>query len=92
MSEKNPETHSIENLRKEIDDCDEAILAYVKRRTEISREIGKIRAADGGPRIVPAREAQIHEYYSSLGPEGSELVDILLRLGRGPSSDAWTHL
>ena len=75
-------------MRTEIDNCDEAILNNVKRRTEISRKIGKIRAAGGGPRIVPAREAQIHEYYSSLGPEGSELADLLLRLGRGPSEDA----
>lgn len=88
MNEKTPDAKSIEDLRIEIDCCDDTILETIKRRTEISREIGCIRAADGGPRIVPAREVQIREHYSELGPEGDELADILLRLGRGASEES----
>jgi len=88
MNEQVPPTDSIDDLRRKIDSCDNSILEAVRRRTELSRQIGEIRAAEGGPRIIPAREAQIYEHYSDLGPEGRELVDILLRLGRGPSEHA----
>lgn len=87
MNEKTRESDSIENLREEIDRCDNVILEYIKRRTEASRTIGRIRAAEGGPRIVPSREKQIREYYSVLGEESEELASILLRLGRGPDED-----
>lgn len=84
MSERSNKANSIENLRQEIDHCDNAILEYIKRRTDASRTVGKIRAAEGGPRIIPSREEQIRGHYAVLGDEGVELANILLRLGRGP--------
>lgn len=78
----------IENLRKEIDRYDEIIISTIQKRTETSRQIGKIRASEGGPRIVPAREAQIHERYAKLGPEGKAIVYALLLLGRGKVVDS----
>ncbi len=73
----------IDELRKEIDRLDAEILAVIKRRTEVSREIGKARMASGGPRLVHSREMKVLERFSELGQEGHTLAMLLLRLGRG---------
>lgn len=73
----------IDKLRKEIDRLDAEILAAVKRRTEISRLIGRTRMANGGPRLVHSREMKVLERFSELGQEGHTLAMLLLRLGRG---------
>ncbi|PEG40201.1 chorismate mutase [Mycolicibacterium agri] len=73
----------IDNLRQEIDRLDAEILAAVKRRTEVSKLIGKARMASGGTRLVHSREMKVIERYSELGPEGKDLAMLLLRLGRG---------
>ncbi|WP_395310106.1 chorismate mutase [Mycobacterium sp. AMU20-3851] len=74
---------NIDDLRLEIDELDAAILAAVKRRTEVSRVIGKARMASGGTKLVHSREMKVIERYSELGPEGKDLAMLLLRLGRG---------
>jgi chorismate mutase len=73
----------IDDLRHEIDRLDAAILAAVKRRTELSQEIGRARMASGGTRLVHSREMKVIERYSELGPEGKDFAMLLLRLGRG---------
>jgi chorismate mutase len=73
----------IDDLRHEIDRLDAEILAAVKRRTEVSQEIGKARMASGGTRLVHSREMKVIERYSELGPDGKDLAMLLLRLGRG---------
>ena len=73
----------IDDLRLEIDRLDAAILDAVKRRTEVSKIIGKARMASGGTRLVHSREMKVIERYSELGPEGKDLAMLLLRLGRG---------
>src|SRR5436309_11525307 len=73
----------IAGLREEIDRLDAEILAAVKRRAEVSRQIGKARMASGGTRLVHSREMQVIERYGELGPEGKDLAMLLLRLGRG---------
>jgi chorismate mutase len=74
----------IDELRQEIDRLDATILEAVKRRTEVSRTIGKARMASGGTRLVHSREMKVIERYSSeLGLEGKDLAMLLLRLGRG---------
>lgn len=70
-------------LRQEIDHLDATILEAVKRRTEVSQEIGKARMASGGTRLVHSREMKVIERYSVLGEEGKNLAMLLLRLGRG---------
>ncbi|WP_099024632.1 chorismate mutase [Mycolicibacterium palauense] len=77
------ELPDIDDLRLEIDRLDAEILAAVRRRTEVSQIIGKIRMASGGTRLVHSREMKVIERYSELGPEGRELAMLLLRLGRG---------
>jgi chorismate mutase len=73
----------IDDLRREIDQLDAAILDAVKRRTEVSKLIGKARMASGGTRLVHSREMKVIERYSDLGPDGKDLAMLLLRLGRG---------
>ena len=73
----------IDDLRCEIDQLDSTILEAVKRRTEVSKLIGKARMASGGTRLVHSREKKVIERYSELGPEGKDLAMLLLRLGRG---------
>ncbi|MGZ4525977.1 MAG: chorismate mutase [Mycobacterium sp.] len=74
---------SIDDLRHEIDRLDAEILAAVKRRTEVSQAIGKVRMASGGTRLVHSREMKVIDRYSELGPDGKDLAILLLRLGRG---------
>ena len=74
----------IQAYRKEIDRLDRIILDAVKRRSEISRAIGKTRMGSGGTRLVHTREvAIINQFRDELGEEGPGLAQILLRLGRG---------
>lgn len=73
----------VDDLRREIDELDATILEAVKRRTEVSKLIGKARMASGGTRLVHSREMSVIERYSELGDEGRELALLLLRLGRG---------
>jgi chorismate mutase len=73
----------IDDLRREIDQLDATILDAVKRRTEVSKLIGKARMASGGTRLVHSREMKVIERYSELGPDGKDLAMLLLRMGRG---------
>jgi chorismate mutase len=73
----------ISHLRTEIDELDAEILRLVKRRTEVSKAIGKVRMASGGTRIVVNREMDVLARYRELGPEGKTLAMVLLNLGRG---------
>ncbi|NMD55031.1 MULTISPECIES: chorismate mutase [Tsukamurella] len=74
----------IQALREEIDRLDAEILAAIKRRSEVSRIIGRTRMASGGTRLVHSREMKVLERFSELGREGHTLAMLLLRLGRGP--------
>jgi chorismate mutase len=73
----------IDDLRQEIDQLDATILEAVKRRTEVSKLIGKARMASGGTRLVHSREMKVIQRYSEIGPDGKDLAMLLLRLGRG---------
>jgi chorismate mutase len=82
-STENPTVEDIDALRVEIDHLDAEILRLVKRRTEVSKQIGKARMAAGGPRIVYSREMAVLARFRELGSEGRDLALLLLRLGRG---------
>lgn len=78
-----PAASDIDALRQEIDWLDAEILRLVKRRAEVSKTIGAVRMAAGGPRIVYNREMDVLARYRELGPEGRQLAMALLNLGRG---------
>lgn len=74
----------IQQYRQEIDRLNRVILDAVKRRTEVAQAIGKTRMGSGGTRLVHTRElAIINQFRAELGPEGPEIANALLRLGRG---------
>jgi chorismate mutase len=74
----------IQRYREEINRLDREILDAVKRRSDISKAIGKTRMGSGGTRLVYTRElAIINQFREELGDEGPALANILLRLGRG---------
>lgn len=74
----------IQKYRQEIDRLDRVILDAVKRRSEVSRAIGKTRMGSGGTRLVHTREvAIVNQFRDELGEDGPALASILLRLGRG---------
>jgi chorismate mutase len=73
----------IAELRKEIDWLDAEIVRLVKRRAEISQQVGAARMAAGGPRIVVNREMDVLARYRDLGAEGRKIAMALLELGRG---------
>lgn len=74
----------IDQLRTEIDDLDAQIMQLIRRRSEVSKQIGAARIAAGGTKIVHSREMAVLTRYRELGQEGRELALLLLRLGRGP--------
>ena len=74
----------IAELREAIDTCDAEIIELVRRRLEISREIGMLRKASGGTRLSLAREQRVlARFQDALGPDGAALGMLLLRQGRG---------
>lgn len=79
-----PTDAQIDSWRREIDELDATILASIKRRSEISQQVGRARMAAGGTRLVHSREMVVLERFSDLGKEGHTLAMLLLRLGRGP--------
>ena len=83
-SEDLPGPEQIAELRKEIDWLDAEIVRLVKRRTEVSKTIGRVRLANGGPRLVLNRENDVLARYRELGKEGQQIAMAMLSLGRGP--------
>lgn len=74
----------IQEYRQEIDRLDRIILDSIKRRTAVSKAVGKTRMGSGGTRLVHTRElAIINQFREELGEEGPALASVLLRLGRG---------
>ena len=74
----------IEKYRAEINRLDKLIIDAVRRRTEVSKAVGKTRMGSGGTRLVHTREVQIiNEFRDKLGPEGPAIATALLRMGRG---------
>ena len=65
MTVETEQMSDIDALRQEIDRLDAEILAAVKRRTEVSQEIGRARMASG-PAGAQPRDEGIERY--SLGP------------------------
>jgi chorismate mutase len=74
----------IDVLRREIDACDAQIIELVQRRLSIAQQIGALRTASGGMRLSLSRERRVLDRFrAALGPEGTTLGLMLLRLGRG---------
>ncbi len=75
----------ISGLRERIDEIDNALIELWRERAAISAEVGRIRIASGGTRLVLSREREIVDRFrDALGPDGVQLALLILRAGRGP--------
>lgn len=74
----------VETGRARIDEIDAEIVRLVAERTAVSEQIQRVRQAEGGPRVVHARENEVvGRWRSALGRPGATIALALLELGRG---------
>ncbi len=77
-------SQSIGRLRQRIDEIDEALIELWRERAAISAEVGRVRIASGGTRLVLSREREIVDRFrDALGADGVQLALLILRAGRG---------
>ncbi len=86
---------TLDTLRKQIDDADDALLQAFAERMSVVAEIGKEKKAEGRPIYDPARERQkLNEIVRRLPPEleqyGASLYSFLFALSRSYQSDVRT--
>jgi chorismate mutase len=75
----------ISDLRNRIDEIDSQLIELWRERAAISGEVGRVRIASGGTRLVLERERQIVDRFrEALGADGVQLALLILRAGRGP--------
>ncbi len=80
-----PAVENITGLRERIDEIDSAIIQLWQERAAISAEVGRVRIASGGTRLVLSREREIVDRFrDALGADGVQLALLILRAGRGP--------
>jgi chorismate mutase len=71
-------------LRTQIDAMDAAIIRLVAERTRLSKRIQAARISSGGTRVELGRERIVLDgYRTGLGPDGPQLAEAILRVGRG---------
>jgi chorismate mutase len=75
----------IGSLRRRIDEIDSTLIELWQERARISGEVGRVRMASGGTRLVLSREREIVDRFrEALGADGVQLALLILRAGRGP--------
>ena len=75
---------SVASGRARIDEIDADIVALIAERTAVSGQIQRLRQAEGGPRVVHARENEVvGRWRGALGRPGATIALALLELGRG---------
>jgi chorismate mutase len=80
-----PAVENISGLRERIDEIDNTIIGLWQERAAISAEVGRVRIASGGTRLVLSREREIVDRFrDALGADGVQLALLVLRAGRGP--------
>lgn len=58
-TERTSTERTLRELRDEIEQLDETIIATIARRTMLAREAGRVKVASGQPITDPAREAAV---------------------------------
>lgn len=75
---------NISGLRGRIDEIDSQLIQLWQERASISAEVGRVRIASGGTRLVLSREREIVDRFrDALGADGVQLALLILRAGRG---------
>ncbi|CAM2888736.1 hypothetical protein [Skermania piniformis] len=83
---ENDAEYLVEPLLAEVEALDELILAAIRRRTALARQLGRTMIGPG--RTVSSRSQQHRELavlrrFAEFDQEGRTLAMVLLRLGRG---------
>lgn len=68
----------VDQLRKNIDAIDEAIIALAKERQQYSAGVRRLKRRQGKPGVDLSREAEIFERYAELGPWGHNVCAAIL--------------
>ena len=77
---------SVDTGRRLLDQIDDELLAIVQHRRQVSAVVQQLRLAEGGPRVLYARENQIIQRYAqSVGSSGAQLAMLVLTYCRGSS-------
>lgn len=80
-----PAAHEIQAMRERIDEIDQALIDLWQERAKLSQQVGRVRMASGGTRLVLSREREIVDRFrEALGTDGTQVALLLLRAGRGP--------
>jgi chorismate mutase len=75
----------IGEIRTRIDEIDQNLIDLWRERAALSGEVGRVRIASGGTRLVLSREREIVDRFrDALGADGVQLALLILRAGRGP--------
>jgi chorismate mutase/prephenate dehydratase len=71
----------LEELRRSIDDCDQQIVHYLTKRSQVVHEVGKLKADKGGTIYDPIREEVVYEKISRMnkGPLPNEALRAIYR-------------
>jgi chorismate mutase len=83
-TDNNDASDRIAGMRARIDEIDDSMIDLWRERAAISGEVGRVRIASGGTRLVLAREREIVDRFrDALGADGVQLALLILRAGRG---------
>lgn len=69
MSDPHPDREQLEQLRDRIMECDRELVEIIRRRVELVREIGTLKASLGVPVTDPRREARVVRRAAELARE-----------------------
>ncbi len=81
-----PEAHDagddLDALTARLDQLDRELLALIRHRTAVARQLPAARSAAGRPGYRHADDLQVARRFAALGPYGADLSLLLLRLAR----------
>lgn len=70
-------------LTARLDQLDHELLALIRLRTAVARQLPAARTAAGRPGYRHADDLRLVRRFAALGPDGADLSRLLLRLTRG---------
>jgi chorismate mutase len=70
------------SLTARLDQLDRELLALIRHRTAVARQLPAVRTAAGRPRFHHESDLLVARRFADLGRYGSDLARLLLRLAR----------
>jgi chorismate mutase len=82
LPEERDAGEDLDALTARLDQLDRELLALIRHRTAVARQLPAARAAAGRTGYRHADELQVARRFAALGPYGADLSLLLLRLAR----------